>query len=144
MGNLRHPITQTPLPGTKKAYGQLLSRDFNPLDIPPITANGLTPLVEAGEEQCQALRARFVAGGHGAPVEQRRGDAGDAGTPGIAGGFQCQAEGLRKGVLHGARGRELGFARDESEEWVVLRIVLRIVRCSGLRFDGVVLRSSVR
>lgn len=44
MGNLRHPITQTPLPGAKKAYGQLLSRDFNPLDIPPITANGLSPI----------------------------------------------------------------------------------------------------
>ena len=43
MGNLRHPITQTPLPGAKKAYGQLLSRDFNPLDIPPITANSLAP-----------------------------------------------------------------------------------------------------
>ncbi len=33
-----------PLPGAKKAYGQLLSRNFNPLDIPPITANGLPPL----------------------------------------------------------------------------------------------------
>ena len=41
--NLRHPITRTPLPGARKAYGQLLSRDFNPLDIPPITANGQTP-----------------------------------------------------------------------------------------------------
>jgi hypothetical protein len=43
--NLRHPIAQTPLLSAKKAYGQLLSRDFNPLDIPPITANGLTPLI---------------------------------------------------------------------------------------------------
>src|SRR3972149_12251661 len=44
LGNLRHPIARTPLPGAKKVYGQLLSRDFNPLDIPPITANGLTPV----------------------------------------------------------------------------------------------------
>src|SRR3972149_8979640 len=43
LGNLRHPITRTPLPGAKKVYGQLLSRDFNPLDIPPITANGSDP-----------------------------------------------------------------------------------------------------
>ncbi|SBT07628.1 hypothetical protein ACCAA_480001 [Candidatus Accumulibacter aalborgensis] len=43
LGNLRPPITRTPLPSAKKAYGQLLSRDFNPLDIPPITANGLSP-----------------------------------------------------------------------------------------------------
>jgi len=34
-----------PLPGARKVYGQLLSRDFNPLDIPPITANSLTPLI---------------------------------------------------------------------------------------------------
>jgi hypothetical protein len=40
LGNSRPPITRTPLPSAKKAYGQLLSRDFNPLDIPPITANG--------------------------------------------------------------------------------------------------------
>lgn len=45
LGNLRYPITRTPLPGAKKVYGQLLSRNFNPLDIPPITANGLTPLI---------------------------------------------------------------------------------------------------
>ena len=43
LGNLRPPITRTPPPGARKAYGQLLSRDFNPLDIPPITANGLSP-----------------------------------------------------------------------------------------------------
>jgi hypothetical protein len=46
--NLRHPIAQTPLLSAKKAYGQLLSRDFNPLDIPPITANSLTPLIPTG------------------------------------------------------------------------------------------------
>jgi hypothetical protein len=39
LGNLRPPITRTPLPGARKAYGQLLSRDFNPLDKSPITAN---------------------------------------------------------------------------------------------------------
>ena len=43
--NLRPPITRTPLPGARKAYGQLLSRDFNPLDIPPITANTPAPLL---------------------------------------------------------------------------------------------------
>ena len=43
LGNLRPPITRTPLPGARKAYGQLLSRDFNPLDIPPITANTQAP-----------------------------------------------------------------------------------------------------
>ena len=44
---LIHLITQMPLPGAKKVYGQLLSRDFNPLDIPPITANSL-PLMALG------------------------------------------------------------------------------------------------
>ena len=32
LGNLQPLITQTLLPGTTKAYGQLLRRDFNPLD----------------------------------------------------------------------------------------------------------------
>lgn len=43
LGNSRPPITRTPLPAARKAYGQLLSRDFNPLDIPPITANTQAP-----------------------------------------------------------------------------------------------------
>jgi hypothetical protein len=46
--SLLYPLifnSRTPLPGARKVYGQLLSRDFNPLDIPPITANGLTPLI---------------------------------------------------------------------------------------------------
>ena len=47
LGNLRPPITRTPLPSAKKAYGQLLSRDFNPLDIPPITANNRAPCLLA-------------------------------------------------------------------------------------------------
>ena len=33
LGNLRPLITQTPLPGTTEVYGQLLERDFNPLDV---------------------------------------------------------------------------------------------------------------
>ncbi len=45
LGNLRPPITRTPLPGARKVYGQLLSRDFNPLDLPPITANTPDPVV---------------------------------------------------------------------------------------------------
>ncbi|MDH3769504.1 MAG: hypothetical protein OET79_00755, partial [Nitrospirota bacterium] len=37
-GKLQPLITQTLLPGTGKVYEQLLSRDFNPLDTPPMTA----------------------------------------------------------------------------------------------------------
>ena len=33
-------MTQTLLPGTRKVYEQLLWRDFNPRDTPPITACG--------------------------------------------------------------------------------------------------------
>ena len=32
-GNLRPPITRTPLPGTTEVHGQLLGRDFNPQDV---------------------------------------------------------------------------------------------------------------
>ena len=38
--NLQPLITQTLLLGTTKAYGQLLRRDFNPLDQSPMTAYG--------------------------------------------------------------------------------------------------------
>jgi len=31
--NLRPRVTTTPLPHATKAYGQLLGRDFNPLDL---------------------------------------------------------------------------------------------------------------
>ena len=60
LGNLRPPITRTPLPGAKKAYGQLLSRDFNPLDIPPITANGLSPIIPSPRSLLTSLRAITV------------------------------------------------------------------------------------
>ena len=38
--NLQPLITQPLLPGTTKVYGQLLRRDFNPLDRSPKTAYG--------------------------------------------------------------------------------------------------------
>ena len=40
LGNSQPPVTRTLLPGAKKVYGQLLSRDFNPLEKQPITAYG--------------------------------------------------------------------------------------------------------
>jgi hypothetical protein len=40
LGNLQPPITRTLLPGARKVYGQLLSRDFNPQEKQPVTAHG--------------------------------------------------------------------------------------------------------
>jgi len=40
MGNLQPRVTQTLLPGARKVYGQLLSRDFNPQEKQPGTAYG--------------------------------------------------------------------------------------------------------
>ncbi len=39
-GKLQPRMTPTRLPGARKVYEQLLSRDFNPLDTPPMTAGG--------------------------------------------------------------------------------------------------------
>ncbi|MEC4681599.1 MAG: hypothetical protein VST67_13010, partial [Nitrospirota bacterium] len=44
-GKLQPLITQTLLPGTRKVYEQLLSRDFNPRDTPPMTACGQTRFI---------------------------------------------------------------------------------------------------
>jgi catalase-peroxidase len=74
--NLRHPIAQTPLLSAKKAYGQLLSRDFNPLDIPPITANGPAPEGADVEEQ-----------GLGWNNHTTRGIGGDTVTSGLEGAW---------------------------------------------------------
>ena len=40
LGNLQPPIARTLLPGARKVYGQLLSRDLNPQDKQPLTAYG--------------------------------------------------------------------------------------------------------
>jgi len=40
MGNLQPLITQTLLPGTKEAYGQLPLQDFNLREQQPVTAYG--------------------------------------------------------------------------------------------------------
>jgi len=40
MGNLQPLITQTLLPGTKEAYGQLPLLDFNLREQQPVTAYG--------------------------------------------------------------------------------------------------------
>ena len=39
-GNSQPPIARTLLPGARKVYGQLLSRDLNPLEKQPVTAYG--------------------------------------------------------------------------------------------------------
>ncbi len=45
LGNLQPLITQSLLPGATKVYGQLLRRDFNPLDRSPVTAYGRYPFL---------------------------------------------------------------------------------------------------
>jgi len=40
MGNLQPLVTQTLLPGTKEAYGQLPLQDFNLIEKQPFTAYG--------------------------------------------------------------------------------------------------------
>ncbi len=55
LGNLRAPITRTPIPGARKAYGQLFSRDFNPLDRSPITAHGLSLIAQFLCPLCQVM-----------------------------------------------------------------------------------------
>ena len=46
--NLQPLVTQTLLPGTKEAYGQLLLQDFNLLEQQTIMAYGQTPILTPG------------------------------------------------------------------------------------------------
>jgi len=48
MGNLQPLITQTLLPGTKEAYGQLPLQDFNLIEQQPITAYGQSKIKDMG------------------------------------------------------------------------------------------------
>ena len=54
-GNLQPPVTRTLLPGARKVYGQLLSRDFNPIDMQPLRHTTRTVLLNPPKifRQCQ-------------------------------------------------------------------------------------------
>jgi hypothetical protein len=57
-GNSRPRVTTTPLPHATKVYGQLLGRDFNPLDLLLLLRTVRSRFVASNTHSCPQLRNR--------------------------------------------------------------------------------------